>query len=91
MDTGTVSATVKLLLNPASAAEIVALRFELSVPLEMVNAAEDEPAGIVTDAGTINAGLFDDSAAVVPPVGAAVFKVSVQLALWLLLMVAGVH
>ena len=41
--------------------------------------ADNDPAGIATDAGTLSRELLDESVTVTPPAGAAALRVSVQL------------
>jgi hypothetical protein len=51
---------------------------EVTEPAVAVNAAAVEPAGTVTDAGTVKAELLSVTATVVPPVGAARESVTVH-------------
>ena len=64
--------------EPLREALRVALPLDAIVPLVAVKAAEVELAGTVTDAGTDKIALFEDSATVLPPEGAALESVTVQ-------------
>ena len=51
----------------------------------------DVAAATVTDAGTVSAALLSESATVAPPVGAALVRVTVQVAVELEAIVVGEH
>jgi hypothetical protein len=50
----------------------------VTVPAVAVKAAVVEPAATVTDAGTVNAVLFEESVTAAPPATAALERVAVQ-------------
>ena len=53
--------------------------------------AEEAPAEMVTDGGTVRFALLADRAMTAPPLGAAALNVAVQVVLPGVLMVTGVH
>ena len=76
---------------PFRTAVIVALWFAVTTPALAVNVVELLFAATVTDAGTVSAALFDEIATALPPVGAASFKVIVQVVELPELTVAGLQ
>jgi len=76
---GPVIAKEAVVLFPVSVAVIVAVALAPTAVVETLNVALVEPAGTVTEAGTVAAALFDASVTVVPPVGAALFNVTVAV------------
>jgi hypothetical protein len=51
----------------------------VTAEVDAVNVVEDEPPAMLTFAGTVTAVLFRDTAKVIPPVGAGLDSVTVQL------------
>jgi hypothetical protein len=75
-----------------SVAVTVALRLlAILAPAVAVKVVVVAPAATVTDAGTVSEALLLASVRFEPPVGAAAFKVAVQLATALALRLAGLH
>ena len=66
---------------PLSVAVIVALPLAAIVPAVALKLAVVAVAGTVTEAGTVRFALLDDNVTVVPPVGAAFDRVTVQVVL----------
>lgn len=64
--------------TPLTDAVRIALALEVTAPAVAVKVAEVEPAGTVTDGGTVRVGLLEDTATVAPPVGAVADSVTVQ-------------
>jgi hypothetical protein len=59
---------------------MVALALAVKAPVVMLKVAEVAPAGIVTDAGTVTTELLLAREIVAPPLGAALDRVTVQVA-----------
>ena len=76
---------------PLRVAVMVALPFDVTVPAVAVKLAVDEFAGTDTEAGTVNAALFDDSDTVVLPLAVEFDKVTVQALVAPEVTVAGEH
>ena len=74
-----------------SVAVTVAAWLVAKVPVVALNAAVVDPAAIVTDVGTVSVALVFVSATVLPPAGAAWFRVTVQLLVPLGPRVVGLH
>ena len=69
----------------------VAVWFELTVTAVAVNDALVALAGTVTEAGVVKLALLSDRATIAPPLGAAPLKVTVQVVVPGVMIVAGVH
>jgi hypothetical protein len=75
---GETTPTVALFETPFNVAVTVRDWLLVTVPAAALNAAEDEPAGTLTEAGTLSNKLFDDRPSVTPPAGAEAVRVTVQ-------------
>jgi hypothetical protein len=64
---------------PLKVAVTLTFWFELKAPALAEKVADAEPAATVTEAGTLSAALLLDRLTVDPPVGAAAFRVTVQV------------
>jgi hypothetical protein len=71
--------TVAVWEAPFSVAEMVADWGEVGLPAVALKVAEAAAAATVTEAGTVSKALLSDSATIVPPVGAAWFRVTVHV------------
>ena len=76
---GASTPSLAVFVTPLRTAEIVAETFELTAVGVTAKVAEDPPAGLVTDGGTVAARLLDASDTVVPPVGAGPLRVTVPV------------
>jgi hypothetical protein len=82
--------TPKIVLTPALDAVKVTAFEEVTVPAVTVNVAEVEPAGTVTLAGTPAAVALElESVTTMPPVPAAVVRLTVPVPVWPLTIVLG--
>jgi hypothetical protein len=79
VDTDAVMASVALLLRPLLLAVIVAVAAVVTAFVATVKVAVVLPAAIVTVAGTVAAALLLDRATEMPPLGAALVKVTVPV------------
>jgi hypothetical protein len=71
---------VKLVEDPDRVAVMMAEPAAVTVPADTGKVAEVESTGTVTEAGTVNRPLSSDKETMAPPVGAALLRVTVQVA-----------
>jgi hypothetical protein len=77
--------------TPPDEAVIVAVSLAVTEPAEALKDAAVAPAATVTDAGTVTAALLSETETTVPPVGAALERVTVQVLVALEARVVGLH
>jgi hypothetical protein len=90
-ETDGVQLRVVLLDTPFHVAVKVAVELLPAEPTDATNAALTDPAGTVTEDGTLRAALLLERTIGMPSAGANAFRVTLHSAFWPILMVAGTH